>query len=124
MAAILPQDATKTASFMYIKDDPSHAKIKPYRLNKFQPPDGFPMTNIEFEEHHDANLVDLRGREDILDLSRDAFKFVNSPTHVKLDGSTEALNAYCKESIKLMQRELNYPEALICYEVLVSLPCP
>lgn len=113
-------EVTRTASFQYIKHDPLHEHEKPYRLNKFTPPEGLATTNIEFETHCDASLSDLRGQEDYLDLERDAFKFINYPSTVKPENVGESLLSYCEESIQLIKDQLN-PDRVICYEALVSL---
>ncbi|RDW63724.1 hypothetical protein BP6252_11269 [Coleophoma cylindrospora] len=113
----LPEDVSRTASFQYIKHNPLHELEKPYRLNKFTPPDGLAMTNIEFETHSDVGLTDLRGYEDSLDLERDAFKFINYPSAVEPENIGESLQTYCEESIQLIKDQLN-PDRVICYEVL------
>lgn len=98
-----------------------HNEEKPYRLHKFTPPPGFPASNVEFDVHDDNTLIDLRNAGVLHDLERDSFKFVHQPSHVLLDGSLDAVKAYCQESIDILKGEIS-SERVICYEVLVRCP--
>jgi hypothetical protein len=116
--ADLPTAPVRVVSFKYLVYSERFKNEKPYRINKFTPPDDIPVTNMEFEERTGARVIDLRGHLDRLDLERDSFKFVDYPSRVDLKDTAESLEAYCRETSVLIKRELN-PERVICYEVLV-----
>lgn len=118
--AQLPLEPSRVVSFRYLLYDERFEHERPYRINKFTPPDGIPVTNMEFQPRTGARLVDLRGHMDRLELERDSFKFLRYPSQVDLtSGDTRSLEEYCLESGALLKQELD-PERVICYEVLVG----
>jgi hypothetical protein len=116
---VKPEASTRCVKFKYIRDDPSYAREKPYRLHKITPIKGVPLTNVSFHSCEARNLVDMRDDMHSLDLDHDSFKFMYHPSKVKLDDSVDAIREFCQESIDMLKSQVK-ADRVICYEILVS----
>jgi hypothetical protein len=105
----------------FVRDDPVYARVKPYRIHKFSPPNDFPTSNLSFDEHQIDRLVDVRNEIDSPKLDSDSFQFVKHPSNVVHDESAESIKAYCEEALALL-KSLTKTDRVICYEALVSIP--
>ena len=68
----------------FLKRDNRYNYEKPYLLI-FDPPEGFPKTNIKLEKHTDLELRDIRGYEDQLSLEVHGFQIVKISSKLSYD---------------------------------------
>jgi len=90
---------TITASMNFLTKDTRYNKERPYLLI-YEPPEGFPKSNIKLENHADLQLTDLRGHEDKFSLRNDGFQITSIRSKLSgedYDDEDLVKNIYLKE---------------------------
>jgi hypothetical protein len=70
---------TVTVSMNFLTRDELYQEERPYLLI-YEPPEGFPKTNIRLEKHRDLELEDIRGRENQFCVASDGFEILKIKT--------------------------------------------
>ena len=110
-----------STSLQYLKNLPLYQTQKPFQVyTHIQDVPESEKTNLEFEEHNNVLIRDVRGKEDQFDLDECGFQYIKHATHVDLsDVTKDVADAYLEEIKQLLLEKLK-ADRVFCYDFRVS----
>lgn len=109
-----------TASIEYLQNLPLYADVKPFwALLKPQEgfdPDADRVDNLEFEDHHNIHITDIREAKEELSLSNCGFQVLSHHSKKTSFESADDVEEYKRETEGLLRDELN-ADFVKCYEL-------
>lgn len=109
-----------TASIEYLQNLPLYEKEKPYwcllRPQEGFDPDAHRVDNLEFEDHPNVTITDIREAKEELNLSNCGFQVLSHESKTTIFQSPDHVEAYKMETETLLRDELG-AAFVKCYEL-------